>query len=321
MVVTYRGRLEELSREVGDAKPYLDRAFRDIFGSYKAQELANSAQRLLVPESFLDLQELRRLAGREFPENSPNKFSAAYRDIQMPDQDGIVPRQTVISFPSIYCSQIGTPEDSTTLKSYIHEFCHFAYYALQPVCIGLLFYLNRVNPGNPDEFADYIIGLIEQDLSPEKQQECLRNAVFSYSARNVYEKATQILANRVLSSIGQGQRLEWRDQPKKFYRIEYGNDVLVLPSIIEGDPFLGTPDYTVVNGMVDWTRFIGPQEGNKSARNPYIEGMFGSIRRNVTEVKVPVTEFGRAVEKQEKRIADAEAKKARKLERRLKKKK
>jgi len=288
MVIVYHGRLEQIVGELERAKPVLDRRYAEIFGEEGAGKIAEASKRLLGPESFYDCvaslnSKVSSPLGSKFSSDIPSRHITLV-SIQ-PDNlyaSGFEKQQKLRTAPVIYIHPSGT------LQTYIHEFGHFIWYALQSHPISVL---NSLYGGHKIEsFTDYSEKVLGQTReSDEEKMVKLQRAFWSLILGEISEKSNQILEKLILESIGVDVKLPWRGKEREYaLHKKFG---FRIP--IDGDPFLGIGDYEVVKRMLTWQDYIvpkGPGAGNPISNLPFYY-MLDSYLNNVRISRLPIGEF------------------------------
>ena len=73
MVFVYHGRVPELREQVEECKWRVNQRYLKIFGNEAFTKLEGVVARTLTPDSYIEnVEDLRKLAGGNFPETTPS---------------------------------------------------------------------------------------------------------------------------------------------------------------------------------------------------------------------------------------------------------
>jgi hypothetical protein len=273
MAIVYHGKVDSLKTELAKAKPYLDERYREVLGEGRIQRLRMATERLLREDSFFD--DYRRVAhvfstnlglNVNFGENAPNKFLMVYS--YEPDKHDRFKPKKIGTAPAIYVSDIGTKVSSSKniLHSYVHEFNHFIWYALQRVPIYLAncmisqtFQLGQESYGTAGAWLNGIVEKLKETtqfnkIEPERLMNQMFVATYAFVLNEHYEKSNALLDRMILGSIGVEVELEWRHQPRKYIGVPITLGFSVgFP--IDGDPYGDLSDQEVIDHAIGWEKY------------------------------------------------------------------
>jgi hypothetical protein len=264
MTIVYHGKIENLRRDIAAVKPRLDEQYRKVLGPVRAQRLAEVAGRTLKAESFFDKQEeLNERLGMALRPGAPNKFMVATNDV---DIDVNSSRTVKIrTAPAFYISEAAMPysDSKTLLRSFVHEFDHFVWYALQRVpyllTYGMIcqrFKLDMKGSNTAEEWANKIAEEAgknkEQPLEDRRSGMALAAYARVFTEQN--EKTNGILDRMILGAIGITVNLEWRNRQRTYSVVEIpGRRGFGIPN--GGDPFMNLSDQQVVERFLKWEEY------------------------------------------------------------------
>ncbi len=298
MVIIYRGKIEEVARELQKHKDVLDAQYVKILGSERAKKVAIGAERLLPSESFFDTPEqVKQATGANIEANTPNKMLLASDTNMVIGEDGRISNRKIRTAPGFYISAAGFEHSGSKqftenpLASYVHEFDHFIWYALQekPFALINMALDEALQPKRkPLHLPNYVEELLAAHLSQEEMLRRLVLAVFSEITEDAHEKSNRILDQWVLRSIGVNVPLDWRGKEKEYagFQLPTGQ-IIGLP--VGGDQFKGFKDEEVLERMIKWQDHFAPslsayRFGDRrgvSGSPPYLHNLiesFGSVK-------------------------------------------
>jgi hypothetical protein len=266
MTILYHGKIDSLRGELARAKPYLDEKYEQVLGRERVMRVAEVAKRTLGSFSFFDdTKEISRVLKTDFPETTPNKFMMA-NDIVNKDgsdsRDRFEPKK-IRTAPAFYISDTGTQNSSykNILHSYVHEYNHFVWYALQRVPLYLAIFMQKVSMEG-SESREAWISRILKDLVANSSKSSVKEridgvftVIYADLLNDHYEKSNRVLDRLVLSSIGIDVDLEWRGQPREYHKIPIiGGPAIGMP--VGGDPYSGLSDNEIINRTIAWENHI-----------------------------------------------------------------
>lgn len=266
MSIVYHGGLETLAREVTEAKEAIDQRYLEILGPERYQQLVRASRELLGPRSFFDSPtQLNEWLGREMKAEGSSNSMLFLSPLELNYRRNGKIRTRNFPCSVAFCvsedgfrnSHSATFTDNP-LASYVHEFDHFVWFALQKVPIYLV---NQVGvtilePRGSRKLEPYMADLMQQDLPPQELKHKAALAMYLYVLEDMFEKANRILDKNVLEAIGIDVPLEWRGQEKTFSPIMIPTGIGVFPT--GGDPFKDFSDQEVIDRMINWERKCSP---------------------------------------------------------------
>lgn len=261
MVIVYYGGIASLARELREVEPVLNQRYGELLGAERSARVREVATRTLRSSSFFDRAEaVRKRLGIPFADEECNKLSIATAHELNLDANGNPTERKVSTAPIFYISEEGFRHSHSAdfterpVASYIHEFDHFVWYALQrvPLYTVNLFLIkaleSRSNPINPTE---YMTQLMEFDLQPREKARKMYFAQAAHLLTEMYEKANRILDRAVMESIGITVPIPWRGEPRQYMQIAVSTgQVLIFP--FGGDPFKTLEDREVIERVLRW---------------------------------------------------------------------
>lgn len=288
MVFKYLGRLENLKKEVAEAQDAINGKYRDIFGQEQYNRLQEMSDRLIIPATFFDNpRQVKEYFFEDIPENASNKMLLATSCASLDDSGRLKDQKIRTSF-AFYISDRGFQESGSKtftdrpIASYVHEFDHFAWYALQKVPFylarGLL--LSKAKPDNqgytPLEFVEQIT---KEGYSPDIKDRIVAHS-FAYMLNDLFEASNRILDKQVLSSIGIKVALPWRGKEREYGYVPMPTGVIAYPT--GGDPFKDLDDKEVVRRTLNWQDYF-----NNRAKTLFLENMLASLK-GIKVTRVPL---------------------------------
>lgn len=280
MVIEYRGRLQEIRRDLDAHRDAIDQRYTEVLGYERARKVYEASERLLTPESFLgDIDELRQATGSDFPHDTANKFGAGVHADFVIDEHGYIKgNPTVHTAPFFYISEAGFEASSyrhtnRPLASYVHEYNHFIFYLLQepPLYLMDFFAVDGITPGKTFHLDIFMKEMEGRNLSPSDVANIMKRYAVFGMMKDSHERATEILDRQILGSIGIDIPLEWRGKNRIYMimRSPLGN--IVFP--MGGDPFASSTDEEVVENMIGWVESL-----DFRSSDPYFTNLLGSLK-------------------------------------------
>lgn len=293
MVLLYRGNLESLAAEVRDVAPHVKAAYERILGKPRADKLADMANRLLPAQAFYaSPEEVEQGLGERLPPNASNKMLLGSNSEVTINPDGTISRQKIRTTVAFYISETGFHHSGSVefterpVASYIHEFDHFIWYALQRVPLYLVnLFSQQVIGADLSSGLDGMCRAISaQDILAADKINRAYLAINTQVLIEVYEHANRILDKKVLESIGIDVPLPWRHQPRAYMDLPLPSGRVVrIPQ--GGDIFAGLSDEQVIERVLDWENKMHIQ-----LQIPYMQNLDRSVR-NLKVSRVPITEM------------------------------
>ncbi|GEM_PF-5975983 len=294
MVFVYYGQDPEMINRVKAVKDRLNERYYEILGDNNYEKLQGVVDRTLVPGSFIEsVKDIKEVLDQELPENTSNKFFVGCSDDKLEtDKEWRVKKGKIRTCPGFYISREGFTNSSYSqisddpVTSYIHEFDHFIWYALQdvPLYLANLVIQSKLDfNSNGESFKalEKIMG--SNDPNPKKIEDLM--TLTSYRLINdIYEGSNRILDKMVMSSIGINVPLEWRHQPKRYVLIPTNlGAAITFPAF--GDNFAGLSDDEVVRKVLKWEEHFSLMSSFPNVKN-LIESLKG-----VRVSRVPITDI------------------------------
>lgn len=284
MVIVYHGNVASVKEELARVQPTLHARYVEILGPERARKVEELAQRVLLPSSFFDsLEIIQERLKKPFDSNEPNKmllFSSS--DLTM-DVSGKIPPQKVQTTIAFYISETGFEHSGTAefsesrLASYVHEFDHFIWYALQKVPHYLMkFFVNRhlEFPAPGTRIDGYMGQLMQQDLPLTEKDRRFKLALFHRTLTEMYEASNRVLDKLVLESIGVEVPLPWRGKERSYIHMHNPfreGQVLAIPD--GGDMFRNLSDREVIEVALDWENCL-----KQKMYEPHIQNLIDSTK-------------------------------------------
>ncbi len=284
MVLVYHGKLEHLAQEVAEVREAIDRRYAEILGPQRAQLVESTARRILGSDSYFDdIHTFNRKFQQHIPEDDPNKMLLLADSEFHIAANGTVLEHKVRTGVGFYISDRGFEHSGSkrfterAVASYIHEFDHFIWYALQKVPMySLHLFLGEYAP--QEGLPIYLQKLDQQDLPVEEKKHRLSLASFHTLMTEMYEKSNRILDRMVLKYIGIEVPLPWRHQERKFRTVYLQSIHTVVAEPVEGDPFKALSDQEALERVLQWEKYMNLFMGKTEFMHNLI--------RSLTKVKV-----------------------------------
>jgi hypothetical protein len=266
---------------LAEAKPHLDAQYLRVLGSERVTQLMDVAGKSLNGESFFDdRQEMNKRFGTAFSPNGPNAFVLYHSDIDVNKAE-----QTEIkTAPGFYISEIGTRNSSykNIVQSYVHEWNHFVWYALQRVPMYIAYNMasdvlesegGMLGVRDTREWLKRIAyNALNGGGSPEERADRVCAAACMFTFYEHYEKSNQVLDRMVLNAIGLDVDIVWRNTPRLYLGCVVNGKGIMFPSG-DGDPYLGLTDMQVIDGMMNWENYT-----TRGSQTPYITKFMEMLR-------------------------------------------
>ena len=276
MVIVYYGRLEQLTKELEETRDTLNHRYIKILGQERANKVTDTAKRILGPESFFETTNvLNSYLGYKLPPNTPNKMGLFTRaSLELDSRDRLKDRKIRTSI-GFYISENGFQYGSSSkftermIASYVHEFNHFVYYALQRVPLELVSFIlfDKIQARKqPIDIGDYVAQIEEVDLPHEEIFKRLGFAAFSQVLHDSLEQATRVLDKMILESIGINVPLEWRGMERLYQDIQLPTGQ-ILRTGVGGDPFKNLEDKEIIEQLLEWEKYLNPVTRVSSVHN------------------------------------------------------
>ncbi len=308
MVIVYHGSVRGLAREMAEVKEALDRRYVEIIGHERAERLKEIGSRVLIPESFFDDREaVYRSLGERFEENAPNRMIFASNANYEIGQNGRIKDRKVQTSAAFYIAEeaFKYSESSTfterMIASYVHEFNHFIWYALQKVPFYLAStYISGARdpkPGNPSQgLKTYMEEMGAAGISPSQITRNLALSIAGQTLKECFEKGNRILDKMVLDCIGIDVPLEWRNQEKTYYVFPLPTGICEVG--VGGDPYRTLTDKEAVERFLSWEQYFGGTRGSE-----FLDNLMDSLKQirvsrvSIKQIKENITKRNKGIKK------------------------
>ncbi|MBI2675566.1 MAG: hypothetical protein HYX24_03850 [Candidatus Aenigmarchaeota archaeon] len=228
----YKGKNQKLAAEIVAHQEKLERVYERFLGRDLYRKLVSMEKQILVPEAFADsLEEFDKgisvnRASVGTPEDNKFRVRVSYMaDISLEDNGRIIckPNSVLNTSSGIIITEKGVeiyssvhPNTPSYLAPYIHEYSHFATYALQEspvVCSFLLAAIESQKEGIRVNISDFqsIINL-KNEFAESKDSKKLGLLYLQSHLFDISEAQANEIQNRVLNGIGYRT-----DKFKEFY--------------------------------------------------------------------------------------------------------
>lgn len=291
MGIVYQGGIASLTDEVASAKKAIDKRYRQVLGADRFLRLKNASAELLTLGSYFDSPQAVNdwLGFEHMPEGASNSmlfFTPA--DVRLESNGKLKEREFPCAI-GFYISEHGFQASHSSsftdkrIASYVHEFDHFVWFALQEVPIYLLKQMMHIALDLPGPFAlkSYMAHLTKQDLPQQQLRDRAALAMYAHVLEDAFEKANRILDRQILAAIGVDVPLPWRGEEKRYSLIDLPTGQGIYPS--SGDPFLGLDDQQAINSMMCWESNFNTQAPTTFVRNLIEDVRTASIRKITLE--------------------------------------
>ena len=293
MALIYKGTVDSLVQQVGKYKDRINERYQQVLGDENYKKLESIAQRVLVPESFFNTyEELQRFTRENIPIETPSKFMILTDSSLTVDESGKIKEKKARAGFGFYINEESFKYSGSShisekiIASYIHEFDHFVYGALQKTPMYLV--RNTIvkqlgyGPVQLENLNEYLFK-IEKEKSPleiRKNKGIL--AIQSYIMEEMWENSTRILDKLILESIGITVSLPFRNKERR-YGMNYFeglNSIIQIP--LEGDLFRGLGDNEVVHRVIKWDEYMNLI--GTCAKRDYLINFWESLKQIQFEV-------------------------------------
>lgn len=268
-VIVYHGNLEHLREDLEGARETLNQRYIEILGPERAAIVADHADRLLLPTSFFDSPAaVQERTGASLGGDVVNKMLLFYPPGIKIRSNGRVKTKRVKTAAGFLISDEGFEHSHSAsfterpLASYVHEYDHFVWYALQ-------------RP--PIYFVKMMLEEQRQKISPATTQgKKVRMALGMTIGviTDLFEKGNRVLDKMVLEAIDVDVPLPWRGKPKQYAQAYDSETHAVYMRVSGGDPFLGLSDQEAVECMINWQNRINIVK----PAPPFVENLLESAK-------------------------------------------
>lgn len=289
MSIIYTGTVQEIHDELEVVKPVLDRQYQKIFGPKLAAQIKRSAENLLVPESMHDsIYSFNAAGSADLKPDHSTTFGVYMQPfIDFSRTSG---HQRIQSAPIFYVSHEAFQNSGYSnytdrlIASYVHEFHHFIWYALQntPMQVAGIALREEADGEVFDLFEQFIeTGETESNLISRMQSAHNAQTLIEFN-----EKATRTLDKMVLGSIGIEVDYKWRNEPREFVQLKADSTGNIYPIPTgKGDPYMKMSDEEIIHANLDWYNFLMGRVSGQQA----FKDLLNFLEYNVDVRKVPVT--------------------------------
>jgi hypothetical protein len=285
MVIVYHGGVKAIKDELAEVKETLDKRYVEVLGQQRAHKVKATADRLLSRECYFDNPEQYNqfFAGAaEIPEDACNKLLIACLEDITIQEDGRIKKRKVKTSPGFYIGEHAFEHSGSSrftdrpIASYVHEFNHFIWYALQKTPIYLIDMSLKAHLDireHPFDIGNYLQRLMKEPHSRDEFSKRLVLAQYTQLMTEMYEKSNQVLDHAILESIGIDVPLPWRGQRRGVTMPLPLPDGRMFVMGKGGDPFKGLDDKEVIDRVIQWETYMG-----QVMRNRYIDNLIDSVR-------------------------------------------
>jgi hypothetical protein len=296
MPFVYHGKDERIAKEVAEAQETLNRRYAEILGPERTEKLRRVVQRTLGPQSFFDTaEEVNRYLKLKIPESTCSKLLFAADATGKVHENGRIQDSSVKVGAAIYVSEDSFNHSGSRhytnnpIATYVHEFDHFVWAALQkvPFYLALPYMTQGRVSTNKDDLDKFITEIEKSELTLEQKRNRLALNVGALVTRGIFEDANQVLDKMVLESIGIDVPLPWRGKERQYMvgTLPQFDMMLAIPT--GGDPFFGLDDVEVIDRFIQWEKTAAPV-----IETPYLDNFFDSLREIEVEM-LPIWEIRR----------------------------
>jgi hypothetical protein len=314
MPIGYRGKVQSLQRELAEARPRLEERYHKVLGGQNAEKLLRVFNKVFEDGSFFDSPTaMNERLGTKFTDSTPNKFLFMAHDADLKlFWDGAPSELKIRTSAGIYTSELGLQRSDykNILYSYVHEFNHFVWYALQKVPIYLVtnVWEKIMKPETPmsqsNTTGEWVNSLMDSAFSGPNHMQSVEAMLAAANIRAIHEhleKSNRILDKMILKGIGVDIRLEWRHKEREVAMFQHPAAINIrfgLP--IGGDPFDKYNDAEVIERVLDWEN-----HWQANASTPKAEELLQRLKR-AKILRIPFSELARDEEGGEAKAEKAE---------------
>jgi hypothetical protein len=325
MVFVYHGKDSELAKEVAEARETINARYLEVLGEKDYAKLQRTVNRLLSPECYFDsVEEVNSVLGENIQLSASNKMLLGiaddYGDVLKLDRDGRIKVKSLETAIGFYISPEGFRNSGSArftdrpIASYVHEFDHFVWYALQKVPLYfaelmLADSLKLKEKGESHSSGSLDLSNVmpkkEEGLSTRERVQRLALGMYTKTLHETYEKSNKILDRMVLESIDIDVPLDWRHKEREYEFVPLPTrQVLGVP--IGGDPFKELSDEEAVERVINWGDHF-----NLMLDDPYLNNLIESLK-GITVSKVPLQDLKREEDLESKKGTSHKRKRRRK---------
>jgi hypothetical protein len=266
MVIVYHGTVESIKDDLASVQSVLDERYMEVLGRDRCEKVKDTVARTLDENSYANSkEEYRNKFGVEIRDDAPFRFGIGTASPLKVNKEGNIKESKVGTAPLFYGSDEAFKHSGYSkitdrpLASFIHEFNHFVFYALQqpPLYLANAFIRNFLgtHTNKPYSIIDSF-GKIASDKSDlETKLKILFVASNAQLMQEFYENSTKILDSQIMSGIGIDVPLPWRGQERQYLTIQLPDGPMVGFGA-GGDCFKGFNDMEIINKFIDWPNFL-----------------------------------------------------------------
>ncbi len=262
-MLVYKGNIIKLQRAVQEHQKRAQKAYGEVFGTKKARLLEQLAGDLLDERSFPDLVQ---------SEGGTNHLAVGtlpYTDFRI-DVDGSFRAGMICVTAFFKISEEGLKNSKTQppyIGSFIHEFNHFAAFALarKPSIVYSSLLASEcagVHLGSTIEVMKYLKKIATETTAENRDDQArkVRLVCNAYMCWNVEEKIARLIDYLVFNKMGyRVDAPDWLGQKKKYGRISIAPPLAMIIQIpVGGDPFLelNKKPKDMVTDILEWQKYI-----------------------------------------------------------------
>ncbi|HJO15160.1 MAG TPA: hypothetical protein QGG70_03860 [Candidatus Pacearchaeota archaeon] len=284
MVPTYKGNVESLVKQFEEYKDTLDKRYREVLGDKCYEDLRRKSERVLVPECFFDTAEdYKKSLGGTLPENTPSKLLMLTDSEFSLDREGKIKEENARISMGFYINDNSfkfSGSSSMTDKiiaSFIHEYDHFVYGALQkrPLYLVRNALMDELGetPFDLESLTKFVLKTEKEDRDETEKRKRLSIATNAYVMNGMWEDSTRILDKQILENIGIDVPLPFRGKKREYGMHTLKDPYITLAIPLGGDQFLGLEDKEVVHRVINWEEYM-----NQMGDNPFLDNFYDSLK-------------------------------------------
>jgi hypothetical protein len=262
MLFKYYGEIEGLKKEIIQHATKLEKIYLELLGANNFSRLSEISEKILNEKSFISLEEVMEYTLGK-PSSLSNKIATEIKEKVKVGRNGKIVGKREINtcvffifheagFEKSAYDKAGLPK---YLTSYLHEFNHYLFYALQenPIPVAMSILHSQI----PTEYIPLKIGKILEELMSsseklERKQHILILAFTYLGLEDLFEGTTRLLDAYVLEKLGYNVSKYPLPGPKRY------NGIFIKPLKIKfvigtGDPLYGMDLPSRLNILLNWT--------------------------------------------------------------------
>jgi hypothetical protein len=264
----YHGEVSELTEALEENRERMVMAYRKVLGAELFAILETADAQLLGPASFQSLNELAAFTRNSSGETTPgaNKFFVAISgegDTKF-DGDGHFKRDRIEAAPGFVFRQIGFEGSRSRYKKwispylapYIHEYDHFAIFAIQerPIIAAVTMMAGNFRVPRLPLCLEDIEGIAIIQRTRAEKIMAAQLLTWAYSFQEFYELCTRILDREIFLEMGCGV-------PKSYFEVEPKvlmpvpmPKIETMAVVAVGDSLFGYSTQRRLDTLRDWVR-------------------------------------------------------------------